>query len=212
MSAQDAVALPYQYDLFISYRRFGKWPEWVRDHLLPKLTLYLGEELGEEPRIAFDEEVIESGDSWPIALAQKLGRSKALVALCSRQYFASAWCKSELAHMMAREKACGLRSLTQSGGLIVPAVIHDGEDFPGEIAAIKPYPLQNFANPWIAFGSPTAEAFASAIRQWAPQVKSAIRRAHEFADKWETLALEEFLFLFSTRPALLQVSFPSIAV
>jgi hypothetical protein len=201
--------LPYEFDVFISYRRFGDWPGWVKDHLLPKLNLYLGEELAQDPKIAFDEKFIESGDSWPVSLAQKLGRSKVLVALFSPQYFTSVWCKSELAHMMAREKACGLRSLTEAGGLIVPAVIHDYPDYPAEVMTIKPYQLEPYANPWIAVGSPTAETFAYAVRKWAPQVKAAIRRATEYDEHWEVLALGEFLSLVSKK---FEPPFPSLDI
>jgi hypothetical protein len=205
------VSSEYEYEIFISYRRFSYWPGWVRDHFLPKFSFYIGEELGlPETKIACDWD-IESGDTWPVALAQKLGRSKVLVALCSRQYFQSVWCKSELAHMMAREKASGLRSLERTGGLIIPAAIHDGEDFPKEVAAIKPYPLQDFANPWIAEKSPTAEAFATTIKHWAPHIKAAINRAPEYDETWSELALEEFLTLFAGESTARQSTLPSMA-
>src|SRR5438309_10022485 len=98
--------MAYEYDVFISYRRYGKWPCWVKEKFLPLFNLWLSAELGHDARVTLDEQ-IEAGVDWPIDLGQKLARSKLLVPLLSRQYFSSRWCVTELAHIYAREQQCG---------------------------------------------------------------------------------------------------------
>ena len=81
--------------------------------------------------------MIETGASWPDHLALNHARSKLLVAVLSRDYFQSDWCRLELALMYAREKATGLRSRENLSGLIVPLIIDDGNQFPAEIQEIQ---------------------------------------------------------------------------
>ena len=53
--------MPYDYDVFLSYRRYAEWPEWVNNVFRPLFAHWLGEECsGVSIFIDYD---IETGDS-----------------------------------------------------------------------------------------------------------------------------------------------------
>jgi hypothetical protein len=188
--------MPYRWDVFLSYRRFKEWPGWVNDHFLPLFTHYLGEELGYDARIFIDTEAIESGSAWPFRLAEGLSESKVMVCLWSRQYFSSKWCVSELAHMRARENACGFGTEAQPGCLILPVILHDGEDFPVQLRHIQTTDFRDVSNVRITRSSPRAEQLADAVRQWVPDVKEAVLRAPAYDSRWRELATSELIETF----------------
>ncbi len=185
--------MAYRWDVFLSYRRFREWPKWVDDHFLPLFRFYLGEELGRDALIFVGTEEIQSGSVWPLSLAEHLAESQVLVCLWSRLYFSSSWCAAELAHMRAREVACGFGIPAQPGGLIVPIVLHDGEDFPPSVRHIQTRDFREVANPRMATGSARAEQLADTVRDWVPDVKAAITRAPAFDPGWRRIAANQFL-------------------
>jgi hypothetical protein len=81
----------YTWDAFVSFRRWQEWPRWVERHFDPLFRHYLGEELGRAPRVFIDSQERQPGD-WPTELGRELARSRVLVPLLSRMYFASPWC------------------------------------------------------------------------------------------------------------------------
>jgi hypothetical protein len=200
--------MSYRYDVFVSYRRRGEWPKWVHDIFVPLLDHWLGEELGRNAEI-FVDQAIESGSSWPHELASALSSSRVLIGLWSKQYFNSKWCLTELSVMRQREVQCGLGTLEQPGGLIVPAAIHDGDSFPHDAQRITFARFQQFTNVRLAQKSPTEELLSQAIRDWVPAVASAIQRAPAFDAAWSSLAAAEFVRRFST-PVAWQREVPSL--
>jgi len=203
------IAMYYRYDVFVSYRRHGEWPVWVKDIFLPLFSHWLGEELGREADVFVDYQ-IETGDSWPQRLGNSLGRTRVLVALFSRQYFASPWCMRELRHVLSREQACGFRTAQNPGGLIVPASIHDGEGFPHQIRHIQAAQLQLYTNVRLSKGSLTEERLSDEIRTWVPSVAHAIRSAPVYDPCWTEQAVTALLNQFDAG-APDQTSPPSLA-
>ncbi len=199
--------MSYKYDVFISYRRYGLWPKWVEEHFLPLFKHWLGEEHGKNVKIVWDGN-LETGNDWPPDLAEKLAASRTLVPLLSRQYFNSVWCKTELGLMYARESMCGLTGGQQPKRLIVPAIIHDGEDLPKSIRVIQAAELQDCANVLLAPNSPTREELSTRIRSWVPDVVKAIRRAPKHDPCWTELSINEFRRLFEV-PKAKQGTLPS---
>jgi hypothetical protein len=186
--------MPYEYDAFLSYRRHGEWPQWVRNVFRPLFAHWLGEE---HPgvRIFIDYE-IETGAAWPHRLGKALGESRVLVPLFSRQYFSSEWCQLELSQMSAREERCNFRTAGNAGGLIIPAHIHDGDGFPARAQAIQAARLQEYTNVRLAKGSPTEERLSEEIRNWVPDIAAAIRSAPPHDNEWTHLAVEAFVAQF----------------
>jgi hypothetical protein len=192
LRSNTLLAMAYEYDVFVSYRRHAEWPKWVREIFLPLFSHWLGEELGRNAQIFVDHQ-IETGDSWPQRLGSALGQSKVLVPLFSRQYFASGWCQRELQHMLSRERAFGFRTTEHPNGLVNPAYIHDGNDFPSQVRHIQAASLQAYSNVRLAKNSPTEEQLSEAIRDWVPNIVHAIGSAPECDPRWAEQAAAALL-------------------
>jgi TIR domain len=191
--------VPYQYDVFLSYRRANEWPRFVNNIFTPMFRHWLEAELGYPPKIFIDVDDIETGDSWPHRLASGIALSKIMVCLWSTEYFASEWCKAELGHMMAR-----MEQTKEDLGplpLILALVIHDGENISPQLGHIQRFPIQQYANPWIARDSLRAEELSEWIRRFCIHVGHALSKAPHFDPSWPGLATEQFVRLFQTRAA-----------
>ena len=163
---------------------------------MPLFEHYLGEELGCDPKIFFDSKSIETGTAWPKKLGNALAKSCVLVPLFSKQYFHSRWCQLELSHMLEREKKHGFNTPDKPERLIIPARIHDGQDFPYFIQDIQCACLEHCSNVRLAKGSPTEEKLSALIEKWVPDVVSAIRGVPEYDESWHRLAVDDFMELF----------------
>jgi TIR domain-containing protein len=184
----------YEFDVFLSYRRAGKWPRFVQQQFVPMLDHWLSTELGEEARIFFDVNDIDTGQSWPERLADGVANSRLMLCLWSKEYFRSKWCTAEMAHMLARREAAAIEG--RRPPLIIAAVLHDGEAFPAEIGDIQRFPIQPYANPWMREDSPKAEALSEEIRSLAASIHKASGLAPDFNPDWRALATERFQHLF----------------
>ena len=190
--------MAYQWDVYLSYRRSNDWPRFVEIHFLPKFRHWLDAALGRESKIFVDVREIETGDAWPYKLADGLAHSKTMVCLWSREYFSSKWCAGELTQMLARRKS----AIGTFGPppLILAVVIHDSENLDRSLADIQRFALQDYSNPWIAEGSPTAERLSVEIERLARDVADALARVPEYDDTWLDLVADEFMHLFDAGP------------
>ena len=188
--------MPYKFDVFVSYRRHCEWPTCVKEIFRPLFDHWLGEELG-RPYAVFTDYEIETGVSWPEKLGQALGESRVLVSLLSRQYFSSPWCQLEFAQMLAREAKCSLRTAHCPRGLIIPAHIHDGQDFPRFALKIQAAQLQPYTNVRLSKGSLTEERLSAEIRDWVPDIARAIKAAPDFDPTWTDLAVKNLVTQFA---------------
>jgi hypothetical protein len=169
--------LDYRYDIYLSYRRRGEWPDWVQAHFEPLLAHWLGEELGRGPEIFFDARDVETGSVWPDTLADGLASSRAMVCLWSRSYFGSSWCVAELSHMLERQDQTGSR-------LVVPATIHDGDRIPETLQYLQVRRLNEYSNPRMTRDSPSSERLSEEIRDFAVAVATAVERAPTYQSRW----------------------------
>jgi TIR domain len=195
-----ASELSYEYDIFISYRRANAWPMFVETIFIPMFRHWLEAEMGQAPRIFFDVDELETGESWPYRLAAGVALSKVMVCLWSNEYFSSPWCTAELGHMLAR------RELTkQDNGplpLILAVVIHDGENISPRLNDIQRLSIQDYANPWLARDSPRAEQLSEKIRKFCVHVYHALQKAPACDPAWSALAIDDFMQLFAQRAGL----------
>jgi hypothetical protein len=136
---------------------------------------------------------IETGSSWPQSLAQAHARSKLMVAVLSRDYFLSPWCRLEFALMRRREKTHKFRTVANPSGLIVPVIIDDGDCFPLDAKEIQGQSLHRFANPFIRMDSPKQEELAEELRTTlCPTIQQALQNVPDFDSGWETVADQSF--------------------
>jgi hypothetical protein len=118
--------VPYQYDIFISYKRNQETSRWIEDHFQPILAYAVELELGRPP-IIYRDNSLHDGGTWPIELGVALGSSRVIIPLLTKTYFHSEWCVRELSAMLSRENEMCCRTLAKPDGLIIPTVLHDCE-------------------------------------------------------------------------------------
>jgi hypothetical protein len=186
----------YEHDIFISYRRSDvDWVRWTRENFVRALNSLLRVRLGQIK--VFVDDTIDDGASWPNHLAMSLSRSRIMVAVLSRDYFQSDWCRLELALMHHREKTCNLRTAENPWGLIIPVVIDDGNCFPPEVQAMQGEQLHSFANPFMRPDSPKQEAMAEVLRnKLCASIERALAATPAFDPAWEQVAHKQFEGVF----------------
>jgi hypothetical protein len=170
MAEDSCVA--YEYDVFLSYSRSGQWEKFVDESFEPILAHWLGEELGRSPIIFKDRSALSIGQNWPVALEEALRASRVMVALWSRQYFASEWCRRELSFMMARARAFKERGIFD--GIILPAIIHDGRTFPPFLAFLQGINLAEYADPFMTIHSILREKLSGKLQELSRDTAAAI--------------------------------------
>ncbi|MGH3757117.1 toll/interleukin-1 receptor domain-containing protein [Actinophytocola sp.] len=119
----------YEFDVFISYSRFGSAPKWLMNHFYPKFQDCLADQTAPMPKVFLDK-TMSRGTHWPSQLEKALCRSKIMIAVLTPPYFESRWCMAEWHSMRAREKLLGLTNLDRPQGLIYPILYSDSDNFP----------------------------------------------------------------------------------
>jgi hypothetical protein len=161
--------------------------------------------------IYFDDKV-ETGVSWPNHIALNLARSKLMVAILSRDYFYSDWCRLELALMYDREKENNMRTQQNPFGLIIPVVIDDGDCFPIEVKAMQYEGLHKYANPFICLNSPRQEELAEVIKEKiCPVIEKGLDKIPKFDPDWENVTFKKFKDQFKITVQT-QTNLPSLKV
>ena len=198
--------MAYQHDIFISYRRNPETRLWLEQHFVPLLELRVELELGRKPAIYVDSQ-LESGAAWPAQLGDALGRSRILVAMWTRTYLSSVWCTAEFTHMVDRATQAGLHTLAKPHGLVVPALIHDGETFPKSLTHIQGFEIQKCFNVRMARTSALAEELEAALAAQAVAIARCIDSAPPWRKAWPNKAANT-LFKALHRPAATQAVVP----
>jgi hypothetical protein len=187
--------MAYEYDIFISYKRDepSDTLTWINDHFKRILSHHVAQELdGGRINVFVDDKKIEPGDSWELKIGVALGKSRIIVPLWSRNYFHSKWCVLELSQMLAREKSEGFRTGIQSGGLVVPVVIHDGEEFPDYVKDIARLEARKFYKITMNQRSQTAMELEDVLKEKAKVFSQAIKRAPRWKKQWALEGAQAF--------------------
>jgi hypothetical protein len=198
----------YEHHIFLSHRRSNPdTVRWTRECFLRPLRSQLGQAI---PGLSiFFDEQIDQGASWPDALASAHARSRILVPVLSPDYFASDWCRLELALMCERERRLGYRTAADPRSLIFPVVINDGDRFPPDIRAIQNHPLQAHSNIDIQPKSPEQTALTESIRLWSESLITPLENPPPCDDAWATIAHDQFRDTFRIHTGV-QTTVPSL--
>jgi hypothetical protein len=199
--------MTYKYDIFISYKRHPETLAWIKEHFEPLLSLRVGLALGREPIIFVHEinQQMAAGEYWPQSLGDALGASKVLVALWTRTFFNSVWCTKEMSHMLARQ---GHLADRKKFGLVIPTIIHDGEDFPKTLEFVQFMDIKSCYNTRMRKDSPKAEELSDRIEIHATGIAQAIETAPDWNPSWPENAANEFFREFFQSEAPLQSDRP----
>lgn len=184
--------MAYQYDIFISYKRSAETNRWIEEHFEPLLGHAVELELGRNPKIYRDNQVLDGG-TWPVELGMALGVTRVLVPLWTKTYFYSEWCSRELATMLAREQEMSCRTIANPCGLIIPAILHDYETPEPHLAHIQTRDLRRYFNPRMPRNGPRAEQLADALMAAAPGITRAIESAPSWQPSWPQTTADAFL-------------------
>jgi hypothetical protein len=156
----------YLHDIFISYRRHPETLEWIREHFLPLLDHWVGLEMPQDPQIYVHEITgqIPAGTAWPTELGERIGASRILIALWSGAYLNSVWCTQELCLMIAREQETESRTVKNKYGLIVPVIVHDGDNIPQQLGLTQRMDIKAYYNTRMRRDSEKAEQLSDTIK------------------------------------------------
>jgi hypothetical protein len=182
---EGAKTRVYEYDVFISYQRTaGDISAWIRNHFHPRLSEVLDNNLYEDVKIFFDDQ-LRTGSSWPAELRSALQRTRVLVPVCSPKYFRNEWCLAEWHSMAEREQ---LTSRAGPRQLIYPVVFCDSRSFPPWAHERRLRDLQQWNHPFEHFQTaPAYLDFNQQIKQIAVELEELIERAPDWRDDWPVL-------------------------
>jgi TIR domain len=120
--------MPYQHDIFVSYRRSSNVGGWVQRHFVPRLQACIDNVAPRQISIFCDFQMSE-GANWPIDLKNRIMSSSLLATIWSADYFRSSWCMAEWQSFRAREQQLGLFNQANPVGLVYPVRYADGDHF-----------------------------------------------------------------------------------
>jgi len=185
----------YEYEVFVSYRSgFADRNEsvplatrtWTREVFAPQLRRWLASEVGLN-RVFVDRDEIEAGARWPDEVADKLSRSKLLIAVLDATYRGSPWCMAELRTMVERERLLGLGP----GGdqaLVIPLRFGDGHRFPVEIKERTYEDFYDFARLEAAHSYSTVYLeMVERIRTICGRIRDRLENPPRWDPKWPAL-------------------------
>ncbi len=163
------------WDVFLSYKRSGEWPTWIKRHFLRLLEHHLSDELGRDAKIFFDEHCVGPGDELDSEILEQIEKSLTVVILWSRQYKFSVWCQTELELFLAKAESSNTNT-------IFPVVVHDGKDeeIDERIRSIRRLEITGLTNPRMQEFSDEAVSLANEIKQLAASIGKAVEAIDEF--------------------------------
>lgn len=185
----------YLHDIFISYKRDPETLSWLREHFLPLLKLNISQWLERDPEIYIHEitDMIQAGTAWPVELGEEIAASRVLIALWTGNYMSSRWCSKELCLMLAREQEAHCRTVQNRYGLVIPVIVHDGENIDRIVGNVQKLNIQPCFNTRMRRDSPRAEELFDKLRDHAEGISNAIRYAPPWQAEWPTQAAEELM-------------------
>jgi hypothetical protein len=128
--------MSYQNDIFFSYKRDPQTDDWYHQ-VEAKIRLWVGLELGYEPKIWVDRRSIQAGTKHTPEIRSALKQSRVMVSFWSPLYFRSLWCMTEWKTFLHR----GEKYATP---LVLPASVHDGDTFPDEARDTQYHKFNDF--------------------------------------------------------------------
>jgi len=189
----------YEYDIFISYSRFGSAQRWLLNHFYSKLKDCLADEIAPAPRIYVDREMAR-GEHWPSSLQRALLHSKIMLQVLHPPYFQSKWCMAEWMSMRERQSRLGLASIDVPQGLIYSVLYGDSETFPIEAREVSWVDFKDFANPDMAFQK--TEKFGSfhwKVRDLARDLVELLKQVPEWQPDWPIIEKPDPVLMPPTR-------------
>lgn len=171
--------MSYEWDVFISYRREALVRDWTRRVFVPVFKQWWPHVCGGDPRIFIDEDSIEPGAPWPVALEDALRRSRCLLGVWSPDYFTSDWCLAEFHTMLRRQQATGAT-------IVVPLQFSDGDFYPDEARALEWITVEPYN--WMRSRSrANTRGFVRTVQNVCQRVAEVVRTAPAWDARWQVV-------------------------
>lgn len=130
--------MPYQYDVFISYKRGKINEQWLNEIFFPFFENYLDNGLPEKPRIFVDKTGLTPGVDFSNELFRSLIQSKCMLSIWSPPYFRkSEWCVKEFFTMQYKQEFYKINAGTLPRTLIWPILYREIEPMPAMLKKIN---------------------------------------------------------------------------
>jgi hypothetical protein len=190
--------MAYRHDIFVSYWRDPQALVWISRFLNPMLSSRVAMALGRRIDIYVHEvtDQIPVGVAWPVDLGETIAHSRILIAIWSRGYLSSEWCRQELSIMLDRESKTGARTIRNKYGLIIPIVVQDGETIPKKLSAQR-LEAKDYYNEHMVPNGDKAEKFGDLLTKHAEGIAAAIERAPKWQRGWPQKAARKLLNAYS---------------
>lgn len=166
---QNKADKKYKYDVFISYPRSVY--QWVREVLLPTLTEYLNDELGDNPQIFFDASETLAGSDWNDTLKTALEGSKVFLFVFSDEEVKTDFLNSELVVAETIQK-------TLKTNILFPVLFKKGQgvlNLPGSMHNLQITDLSLFSKDATASSTKLNAQFGNIIEQFVRALAGSIR-------------------------------------
>ena len=130
--------MPYQYDVFVSYKRGRINEQWLNEIFFPFFENYLDNELPHTPRIFIDKTGLTPGVDFSNQLFRSLMYSKCMLSIWSPPYFRkSEWCVKELLTMQYKQDHHKIGVATVPRTLIWPILYREIDELPSFVKNIN---------------------------------------------------------------------------
>jgi hypothetical protein len=134
------------------------------------------------------------------------------MVLWTGDYLSSIWCTEELGNMLVREQKTKLRTAAHPHGIVIPAFIHDGENFPPDLGHIQHFEIKQCFNVRMARFSPRAEELAAALGNQAKAIAACIKNAPPWRPAWPRDTARKFFRRFHQQVESEQTTVPRFTV
>jgi hypothetical protein len=191
--------MAYRHDIFVSYWRDPQALLWITRFLRPMLSSRVALALGRRIDIYVHEvtDQIPAGMAWPVDLGETIAHSRTLIAVWSRGYLSSEWCRQELSIMLDRESRTRARTVRNKYGLIIPIVVQDGETIPKRLASAQRLEVRDYYNEHMVPNGEKAEKFGDLLTTHAEGIAAAIDAAPRWQRGWPRTAARRLLAAFN---------------
>ena len=182
--------MPYQYDVFISYKRGKINEQWMEEIFLPFFINELDNALSTEPRVFIDKKGLTPGVDFENELFSKLIYSKAMVSIWSPPYFRkSEWCVKEFLTSRYKQEYFHLNENTMPKTLLWPVMYRLVNPLPAAIQKINFLDYSEYNCIGDAFfKSDKFLKFQTQLQNDIKSLANIIENAPEYDPVWDTEA------------------------
>ena len=177
--------MDYEFDIFISYS--SEYKDWVLNIFIPLLKICAdNDDEINDIKICKDVDQFQPGYSLSKEIKNHLSMSRILIAVTSKAYFKSGWCKTEWIYFLKRQKRLQELNILKNP-IVLPVRISDGNCFPEAAGKLICFNYKTYFCPSSESFKKTAdyrEFQKELARDW-PQISKSVINAPPWDQSWK---------------------------